>query len=412
MMRHLAATLAFLALGCLLLAAAPLDAAAAAPSGKTCYRCHEELRRSLAGKNVHAPVRQDDCVACHNPHASDSRGLIDGRLEDVCYRCHSALRQAAQGQVMHTALRAGTCTQCHDPHAGGPSLLKQETKALCLSCHKGLQKELAAPHQHPAFAQGKCLSCHAPHFAPQPGLLRQGATSLCLSCHEPRCKAGQTSIASLTRKMECTGCHSPHASASPGLLGSHGHQDFLKGECASCHEPPTASGMPLKRPERDLCLSCHTKEAAWTERPNQHIIEGHGCTRCHNPHAASSEARLNSREGVLCFGCHADTERRMNAAERTYQGLCTPILKRQCGECHDAHASSFPLYLKTGTDHVCQRCHKRQHRISHPLGADAIDHRNRQPMQCISCHKMHGSTEQFMLYLDGKRALCIECHKY
>jgi predicted CXXCH cytochrome family protein len=212
--------------------------------------------------------------------------------------------------------------------------------------------------------------------------------------------------------MDCTGCHSPHASNSQGLLGSHGHKAFLTGECIACHEPPQAGGLALKRPGRQLCLSCHTKLTVWLERPNQHVIDTEPCTRCHNPHAATTEARLAGSEGTLCLSCHADTERRMASAERVLAGKCEPILKRQCSACHEPHASSFPLYLKAGPDHVCQKCHKRQHRISHPLGEDAIDHRNRQPMQCISCHKMHGPTEEFMLYLDGKRALCIECHKY
>lgn len=396
----------------LLAACLTVFAASPALAAKSCLSCHEDIKKSLAGKSVHAPVREARCTACHNPHASDQRALLDGRLEETCYRCHAKMRQDSQGKLVHTALRAGTCTQCHDPHAGGAKLLKRETKALCLSCHQGLEKQMKAARQHPAFGQGRCLSCHEAHFAPQPGLLRQATASLCLSCHEPRCKAGGVSIASLTRRRDCTGCHSPHASASPGLLGAYGHQDFLRGECSACHGEPTPAGMPLKKSERALCLSCHTKEAAWVERPNQHIIDTHSCTRCHNPHAAASQARLNSREGALCLSCHADTESRMVAGERTYQGRCTPILKRQCSACHDPHASSFPLYLKAGVEHVCQRCHKRQHRISHPLGEAAIDHRNRQPMQCISCHRMHGATEQFMLYLDGKRALCIECHKY
>ena len=411
-MRRLAAAL--LATTLLLAAVITLSAQAAwaGPQGKACFRCHEDLRRQLAGKNLHAPVREDNCTACHNPHASDSKGLIDGKLELTCYRCHTRMQKEAEGKIPHTALRQGTCTQCHDPHAGGKALLKQDTKALCLSCHQGLQKQLSAAHQNPPFAQGKCLSCHQPHFASEEGLLRQKAASLCLSCHEPRCQAGGVSIAALTRKMDCTGCHTPHASPHAGLLGEYAHKEFLSGQCQACHEALSGGRLPLKRPERELCLSCHTREAGWVERPNQHVIDTTPCTRCHNPHAATSQARLISREGALCFGCHADTERRLLGAERIIQGRCDPVVKRQCSECHDPHASSFPLYLKTGPDHVCQRCHKRQHRISHPLGERAIDQRNRQPMQCISCHRMHGSTEQYMLYLDGKRALCIECHKY
>jgi len=399
------------ALAAALCLAAP-QPAAAAPSGKACFGCHEDLKARLAGKTLHAPVRDNNCTACHNPHASESRALIDGKVEQTCYRCHAKMQKDAQGKLMHTALRQGGCTQCHDPHAGGKALLKQDTKALCLSCHKRLEKELAAAHQNPPFKQGKCLSCHEPHWAAEPGLLRQSAASLCLSCHEPRCKANGVSIAGITRKMDCTGCHTPHASDNAGLLGNYGHKEFLSGQCTACHAEPQGGAMALKRGERELCLSCHAKEADWTQRPNQHVLGSQPCTRCHNPHAATSQARLVSREGTLCFGCHADTERRMVAGEKVMQAVCEPVLKHQCSACHDPHASSFDLYLKSGPDHVCQKCHKKQHRISHPLGEKAIDPRNRQPMQCISCHKIHGATEQFMLYLDGKRALCIECHRY
>ncbi len=392
--------------------ALPRNGQAAPGSAKTCYRCHEDMKRQLAGKTLHAPLKDDNCAACHNPHASESRHLLSGPVEQTCYHCHARMQKEAQGKQVHTALRQGPCTQCHDPHAGGRALLKQDTKALCLSCHQGLEKELRAAHQNPPFAQGKCLSCHEAHYAGQPNLLRQDTAALCLSCHEPRCKANGVSIAALTRKMECTGCHSPHASDNRGLLGSHGHKSFLKGECGACHGPASGGGLPLKEQDPGLCLSCHKKEAGWLERPNQHVIDSQPCTRCHNPHAARSEAMLAASEGALCFACHADTQRRMVEGEKAVKARCEPIIKRQCSACHEPHASSFALYFKGGRDHVCQSCHKRQHRITHPLGEEAIDHRNREQMQCVSCHKMHGPTEQFMLYLDGKRALCIECHKY
>jgi predicted CXXCH cytochrome family protein len=381
-------------------------------TAKNCFGCHDDLRKKIAGKSLHAPVKDGDCTTCHNPHASESKFLLSGRVEQVCYECHGQMQKDAQGKVMHTALRQGSCTQCHDPHAGGKALLRQDVRSLCLSCHKGVEKELSAAHQNPPFAQGKCLSCHEAHYSKEPNLLKQSATTLCLSCHEPRCKARGVSVAALTRRMDCTGCHSPHASNVKGLLGAHGHKDFISGECSACHGQLEGGRFPLGKPERELCMGCHTKQASWFERSNQHIIDSQPCTRCHNPHASTAPAMLVTNEAALCFSCHADTARLMNGAEKTIRGKCEPIVKRQCSACHEPHASSSAVYLKAGPDHVCQKCHKREHRITHPLGAKAIDHRNRQPMQCISCHKMHGSTEQFMLYLDGKRALCIECHRY
>jgi predicted CXXCH cytochrome family protein len=394
------------------------ESAQAAPQGNSgsadsCLRCHEKLRQQMAGKSVHAPLKEGRCTVCHNPHASDSPNLIPGSVDDLCYGCHKEIMEGAKGKKVHTALRQGPCTQCHDPHAAGAkALLKKNASDLCLSCHEKVGAQLKLAHLNPPFAKKDCLSCHKPHYSSEDGLIGQPTARLCRSCHEPRCKAGGQSVAALTRDMDCSGCHNPHGSDQKAILNEFGHASFKKGDCRACHAELKDGKLPLKGSQTTLCLGCHEREKVWLERANLHILGSEPCTRCHIAHAGTSQAMLREREGTLCLFCHADTERRMLAAEEVYKGECAPVIQRRCSACHDPHGSSFEHYLKAGADRACQSCHKREHRISHPLGEEAIDPRNKKPMQCTSCHLMHEARNEFMLAHDGKRRLCIECHKY
>ena len=90
---------------------------------------------------------------------------------------------------------------------------------------------------------------------------------------------------------------------------------------------------------------------------------------------------------------------------------CTPVKERQCFECHIPPHSNNNLYFRADDIQTCARCHVRQHKVAHPQGPDVKDPRNGQPITCITCHSMHASKAQFMLIYDGKRQLCIQCHK-
>src|SRR5689334_3603277 len=69
-------------------AASPAAAPAQAPTpragarlkpganGALCLECHGDFEQRLAKTAVHTPVKARDCVACHNPHASDHGKML------------------------------------------------------------------------------------------------------------------------------------------------------------------------------------------------------------------------------------------------------------------------------------------------------------------------------------------------
>ena len=85
---------------------------------------------------------------------------------------------------------------------------------------------------------------------------------------------------------------------------------------------------------------------------------------------------------------------------------------QDCTICHVPHGSSNKQYLANDDPiALCNTCHAEAHRNSHPMGEDAIDPRNDKPMDCLSCHTMHGSDHEFYLSFDADMDLCIQCHK-
>jgi predicted CXXCH cytochrome family protein len=85
---------------------------------------------------------------------------------------------------------------------------------------------------------------------------------------------------------------------------------------------------------------------------------------------------------------------------------------QDCTICHTPHGANNARYLANDnvTD-LCNSCHEDAHKNSHPMGEKVIDPRNGKPMNCLSCHKMHGSGHEYYLAFDPDMDLCIQCHK-
>ena len=41
-----------------------------------CYKCHIKLKESLSRGDVHFPFKDGKCMACHDAHTSDMKGLV------------------------------------------------------------------------------------------------------------------------------------------------------------------------------------------------------------------------------------------------------------------------------------------------------------------------------------------------
>ncbi|MDO8282742.1 MAG: cytochrome c3 family protein [Thermodesulfovibrionia bacterium] len=382
----------------------------------SCYKCHNELKERLSDNFTHFLFKQGKCSTCHNPHVSKDRGLIRGDINPLCLGCHDSIEKLVNNARQHSAIRDGLCTGCHDPHSSkNKGLIKKDEKEMCLECHEDLKLQLERAYACRPFKKGECSACHNAHGSQEANLLIGEPGKTCKKCHTLiNCKAGNVSISSVTRNMNCISCHSGHSSDEKGVLGPYGHKMFISKECDKCHKPFSEGGKITTKLEGEkLCLSCHKEDSLIIEADVHGKDSSNSCSMCHTPHS-SNRKEMTVDEGIMCTKCHLDTEKRTVFMEKALKSEreCAPIKNRQCFECHVPKHSSRKLNFREDEFILCNECHETQHKITHPLGPDVIDVRNGQPITCISCHSMHAAKAQYMLTHDGKRTLCIQCHKY
>lgn len=85
-------------------------------------------------KHAHPPVKDGDCVLCHNPHSSPNEKLLKKAGNDLCFECHDA--QMFKNPVVHPPV-SDSCLSCHEPHySDSPKLTKEAGIKLCYTCHE------------------------------------------------------------------------------------------------------------------------------------------------------------------------------------------------------------------------------------------------------------------------------------
>ncbi len=67
--------------------------------------------------------------------------------------------------------------------------------------------------------------------------------------------------------------------------------------------------------------------------------------------------------------------------------------------------------LKGGSNAVCIQCHESQGNFTHPVGPKVLEIHTGQMVTCVSCHNPMGTNNKFHLIQEGKKALCILCHR-
>ena len=379
-----------------------------------CYQCHLKMKDRLSDACVHFPFKEGKCDACHNSHAGNRKGLLKNNINNLCLSCHEKIKSSLKNRFVHYALQKGLCTDCHYAHSGEiQRLLVKQEKDLCRMCHESLQGQLKKAVIHKPFKDGECSSCHNPHASSALNQLIDSPDKICVKCHPVKCSIGGVSIKNSTEKMKCTACHSGHASDVKGLLGPYGHKVFIEEKCDQCHKPFTpGTKITAKMPVRDLCLGCHKKDNLVLKTNDKHMIREKGdCIMCHSQHA-SQQKTLTAKETEVCSTCHENTEKKTLLMEKALKTIrCVPLKDRKCFQCHIPPHSENRLYLKSDEIVSCARCHEGQHKVAHPLGKDTKDPRDGKQLTCITCHGMHSSKAEFMLYFDRKRQLCIQCHK-
>jgi DmsE family decaheme c-type cytochrome len=382
---------------------------------KICLGCHTDFDQKLKKRFVHTPVKSGDCSGCHDPHVSTHGKLLSSDAREICAGCHDGIIPA-KAKSAHKVVADGDCQKCHDPHASdNVAILRVKGNDLCFECHKDLKEGIGkAKFKHTPVEQG-CLTCHDAHGSEKSGrLLKTAVPALCLGCHKPDTPAFQARHMKYpVAKASCTTCHDPHGSNQPALLLNNVHAPVAAGTCNRCHEAPeSATPFATKKTGFELCRGCHNDMVTATlAKPRLHwaVADKAGCVNCHNPHASKYPKLVKAEGAQLCRGCHADTIKRIAAVPAKH----APVDAGTCIVCHSPHGSDG-VYLidQPSVSKLCGNCHDYQSHSAHPIGEKAIDPRNKNlRVDCLSCHKGHGTQFKRMLLAETNAELCTRCHK-
>ena len=400
--------------------------------GKLCLSCHADFAEKLKSKFVHTPVKTEECTGCHNPHTSNHGKLLSASTKTICVTCHDQIIPAKPVST-HQVVVEGNCVKCHDPHASNAKgNLLQAGNVLCANCHKTMTDALAKVKFKHNPVEAGCLNCHDPHASGKSAhLLKTAMPGLCLDCHKsdsPRFQ--QQHLNYPVAKANCVSCHNPHGSNMAGILFDTVHSPVASKRCTQCHDPAT-SQTPFKtrRPGFELCRGCHStmmNEAFSKSRIHWPLVDQTGCMHCHEPHASTEKKLLRFEEARLCGTCHKDTmEWQARLAEKAKQeraalkgrperGVFThqPVQDGACSTCHRAHASDNQhLMAEASVVEGCGACHDWLKHTSHPMGEKYADPRNKNlKLNCLSCHRAHGTGYRYMITFPTTTDLCVQCH--
>jgi predicted CXXCH cytochrome family protein len=400
--------------------------------GKLCLDCHSDFREKLKSKYVHTPVKAGECAGCHNPHTSAHGKLLSESSSTVCLTCHDVL--PAKATSTHKVVVEGKCVTCHDPHASNNKAnLRKAGNDLCIGCHKGVGDAIAKVQFKHLPVSENCLSCHNPHASEKSThLLSSAVPTLCVSCHKPDGPSfTRQHVNYPVGRTNCVSCHNPHGSNTAGLLFDTVHAPVASKRCGQCHNAATsAEPFATRRPGFELCRGCHSDMMNATFGKNHvhwPLVDKTGCLNCHRPHAAPQKKLLKVEERNLCGQCHTDTlQYQARLAEKAQQekptskaqvekGALThaPIQDGNCSACHLPHASDGPRLMREASIvETCATCHDWLKHTTHPMGDKFRDMRNRNlSVDCLSCHRSHGTGYRYMITAATATDLCVQCHK-
>lgn len=369
-----------------------------------CLMCHEDMQSQLALPVAHAPAGGGECTACHNPHTSNEKALLAGKVTSVCGSCH----EESLGKHVHAPYEEGNCVRCHAPHGSqNPALLVKSANSLCLECHTTLAERLRTETRHGAIEKG-CLACHAGHASDNNSLLKSPPSVLCSTCHDTkadRWRAVHDVPGVNSAGGDCMSCHDPHSSAARGMamLKRSQHPPFEARECKSCHE----AGQAKIRGDRALCGQCHQETIkAMDAMPVLHaaLADSASCMACHSPHVGDTQALLRKSGFSVCTGCHKTID--------LADSVVHPPAKEDCANCHTPHGGSDgSLLVETNRMTLCMGCHDDAPQMHfHPMGDKVKNPDNKGKIVCTSCHSPHNSSQKALLLGDPVRGLCVRCH--
>ena len=185
--------------------------------GKICFRCHTDRKQSFGGATHHRFESMDKgCMSCHASHASDHPKILNqSTAMAVCLRCHKDTGKGTaqvdkappisfavpEGGSIHKPVKDSQCIRCHEIHGSTRPKLPaknftaeaygtadEQSVGLCFSCHeqkkfnrlevssdetnfRNGERNLHFLHLYGSKQKRTCAVCHQVHTSAQPFLL-------------------------------------------------------------------------------------------------------------------------------------------------------------------------------------------------------------------------------------------------
>ncbi|GBC84186.1 hypothetical protein HRbin11_00608 [bacterium HR11] len=243
-----------------------------------CLKCHKDFQK--------LPVKHEvleDCTTCHEEQGDHTfPTLTPEAIRNLCVDCHDVATQ-------HPPKEKAVCTACHDPHASRlRPLLNQSVPALCQKCHPAGPSPVFS---HPPYEEGSCTACHTPHGSSHKAHLAGPEPETCMTCHDAIGERLEQSHPHAPAQDECATCHAPHGSDFPRILKSHLSTQFYErytplqySLCLQCHPAAEVFG-----PDSGFVRGPKNLHRVHVQRPR-----GHNCLVCHEPHGTAQSHLLRS----------------------------------------------------------------------------------------------------------------------
>ena len=275
--------------------------------------------------------------------------------------CHVQLAKQFAKTVHARAEVAGIkygtgCESCHGPGKAHADAQKRGEKAKHL---------IFGFHAKPQENAGRCLTCH--NTSKEKDLYNRSEHKL--------------------QGISCEQCHAPH------LVERAEKQERVEPSIAQAQffsvpklteENRWLNQSLLKKPQPDLCFTCHRTIQAQFALPTHHRVpEGlMKCTDCHNAHGTLNRPLLKKTNWETCVGCHVEKR-------GPYVFEHPPVKVEGCVACHSPHGSvTRNNLLRREGRFLCLQCHVDPFAANVPHGRLGFQTRG----ECVRCHvNIHGS---------------------
>ncbi|GEM_PF-382237 len=220
----------------------------------------------------------ENCLACHDdlanslkdsPHSLTGADAHKGATDIGCISCHD-----------------GWAAHMDDPSAdnisSGPDTTATYQAMVCSRCHQTPHQTAMSTNDPHAVAGMQCSSCHQIHNNTHLNLVNTERENFCGSCH-PAVVAEfnlRSAHPLVTYNIQCVDCHDSNR------LESSFRAAGVDWTCQNCHSE-YAGPFPYEHPV-----------------VFNHLVEGEGCTECHQPHGSANERLLKQPGNGTCMQCH------------------------------------------------------------------------------------------------------------